>query len=256
MSNTPGTAMVTGPSSGIGRCFADALAGRGHDLVLVARDVVRLEQVAAEIRARHGVVVEVLPADLVDREQLARVEARLSDRERPVRMLVNNAGFGLKERFLDNTVEQEQAHLDILVTAVMRLSHAALGSMLEAGTGQVVNVSSVAGFFPRGSYSAAKAYVTRFSQWAHNEYAAAGVQVMAVCPGFVRTEFHSRIGVDQSSAPRFMWLEPERIVAEALVDLDAGKAISIPSKRYRAIVRAAHLLPAGPLQKLQSLGRK
>jgi short-subunit dehydrogenase len=198
----------------------------------------------------------VLRADLGDREQLALVEARVADRERPVQVLVNNAGFGLKHPFLDNTVEQEQAHLDVLVTAVMRLTHAALTSMVESGDGQIVNVSSVAGYFPRGSYSAAKAYVRQLSHWAHNEYAARGVTVMALCPGFVRTEFHARMDVGPKSAPRFMWLDPEALVAEALVDLDAGKAISIPSKRYRMIVRAAHFAPTGALQRLQSLGRR
>jgi uncharacterized protein len=256
MSKTRGTALVTGPTSGIGRSFAEALAARGHDLVLVARDAGRLEQVAAELRSRHGVAVEVLRADLVDRAELATVEARLADRARPVQVLVNNAGFGLKGRFLDNPLALEQAQLDVLVTAVMRLSHAALGSMVEAGDGQIVNVSSVAGYFPRGTYSAAKGYVTRFSQWAHHEYADRGVTVMALCPGFVRTEFHARMDVDQSSAPRLMWLDPEKLVAEALVDLDAGKAVSIPSRRYRAIVRAAHFVPTGALQRFQSFGRK
>lgn len=256
MSTSRGTALVTGPTAGIGRCFAEALAGRGHDLVLVARDAVRLEQVAEELRGRYGVAVEVLRADLVDREQLATVEARLADRGRPVQVLVNNAGFGLKGRFLDNPIAREQAQLDVLVTAVLRLTHAALGSMVEAGDGQVVNVSSVAGYFPRGTYSAAKAYVTTFSQWAHAEYADRGVTVMALCPGFVRTEFHARMDVDQSSAPGLMWLDPERLVAEALADLDAGKAVSIPSKRYRAIVRAAHFVPTSALQRFQSFGRK
>ena len=248
--------MVTGPTTGIGRCFADALAARGHDLVLVSRDADRLEGVAADLRDRHRIGVEVIRADLADRAQLATVEARLADRERPVQVLVNNAGFGLKDRFLDNSVEQEQAHLDVLVTAVMRLTHAALGGMVERRDGQIVNVSSVAGYFPRGSYSAAKAYVRQLSHWAHNEYADRGVTVMALCPGFVRTEFHARMDVDQSSAPRLMWLDPSKLVAEALVDLDAGKAISIPSRRYRAIVRAAHFVPTGSLQRLQSLGRK
>jgi short-subunit dehydrogenase len=256
MSTTRGTAMVTGPTAGIGLCFAESLAARGHDLVLVARDADRLEQLATDLRARHGIGVEVLRADLADREQLAVVEARLAEPGRPVQVLVNNAGFGLKERFLDNTVEQEQAHLDVLVTAVMRLTHAALGSMVEAGDGQIVNVSSVAGYFPRGSYSAAKAYVRQLSRWAHDEYADRGVTVMALCPGFVRTEFHARMDVDRSSAPRFMWLDPQKLVAEALVDLDAGKAVCIPSRRYRAIVRAAHFVPSGSLQRLQSLGRK
>ena len=146
----------------------------------------------------YGVDVEVLPADLGDRGQLATVEARLADRERPVDLLVNNAGFGLKERFLDNDVEAEQAMLDVLVTAVLRLSHAALGAMTERGRGGVINVSSVAAFLPRGTYAAAKAWVNSFSEWAANEYRPAGVTVTALCPGFTKTEFHERMGV----APR------------------------------------------------------
>jgi short-subunit dehydrogenase len=249
-------ALVTGPTAGIGLEFARQLAARDHDLVLVARDVERLEAVAAEVRTAYGVTVEVLPADLSDRTQLARVEARLADPDRPVDVLVNNAGFGLKGRFLDNSVEQEQAHLDVLVVAVMRLCHAALGPMVERRSGQVVNVSSVAGFLPRGTYSAAKAYVTKFSEWAHNEYADQGVQVMALCPGFVRTEFHQRMQVGRDSAPSFLWLEASDLVAAALADLDAGKAISVPTLRYKAIVTGARYVPAGLLQRFQGLGRK
>src|SRR6185436_13412439 len=140
--------------------------------------------VAAELRTRYGVTVEVLPADLTDRSALANVEARVADPERPVDLLVNNAGFGLKRRFLDNTVDDEQAMLDVLVTAVMRLSHAALGAMAERGRGGVINVSSVAAFLPRGSYSAAKAYVNSFSEWAAREYRSRGVTVTCLCPGF------------------------------------------------------------------------
>jgi short-subunit dehydrogenase len=198
----------------------------------------------------------VLPADLVDRAQLAKVEARLADRGEPVRLLVNNAGFGLRGRFLDNDLAQEQAQLDVLVTAVMRLTHAALGSMLAEGRGQIVNVSSMAGFLQRGSYSAAKSYVTKLSQWAHHEYAGQGVQVMAVCPGFVRTEFHQRLGSDTDSAPRLLWLDPDRLVAEALADLDAGRALSIPSKRYKAIAVVVRVVPASLQQRFQGLGRK
>src|SRR5690606_10745344 len=155
--------------------FARQLAARGDDLVLVARDTARLEAVAKELRAAYGTEVEVLTADLVDADQLARVEARLADRTRPVDLLVNNAGFGLKERFLDNPIEVEQAQQDVLVRAVLRLTHAALGPMTERGRGGVINVSSVAAFLPRGTYSAAKAWVNSFSAWAHNEYAGQGV---------------------------------------------------------------------------------
>ena len=251
-----GWALVTGPTSGIGLSFARALAARGHDLVLVARNEQRLAETADELRSTYGVAVEVLPADLVDRAQLAKVEARLADRGEPVRLLVNNAGFGLRGRFLDNDLAREQDQLDVLVTAVMRLTHAALGAMLAEGRGQIVNVSSMAGFLQRGSYSAAKSYVTKLSQWAHHEYAGQGVQVMAVCPGFVRTEFHQRLGSDTDSAPRLLWLDPDRVVAEALVDLDAGKVLSIPSKRYKAIAAVVRVVPASLQQRFQGLGRK
>jgi short-subunit dehydrogenase len=129
MSPSPKTALVTGPTAGIGRSFAHQLAAQGYDLVLVARDQERLEAEAAQLRSAYAVEVEVLPADLVDRTQLAVVEARLAATDRPVDLLVNNAGFGLKKRFLDNSVDEEQAMLEVLVTAVMRLSHAALGQM-------------------------------------------------------------------------------------------------------------------------------
>lgn len=254
--SSPGTALVTGATAGIGLEFARQLAQRGHDLVLVARDEQRLEQVAADLSASYGVAAEVLRADLGDRAELARVEARLADPGRPVEVLVNNAGFGLKHRFLENSVEQEQAHLDVLVVAVMRLSHAALGPMVARGSGKVLNVSSVAGFLPRGTYGAAKAWVTRFSIWANAEYRPAGVTVTALCPGFVRTEFHARMDVDQSSAPGLLWLDAERLVREALADLDAGKAVSVPSKRYKAIVAAVRYVPAGMLQRFQSFGRR
>jgi short-subunit dehydrogenase len=253
---TAGTALVTGATAGLGHEFARALAARGHDLVLVARTADRLEAVAAELRAAHGVEVEVLPADLVDREALARVERRLADPDRPVDVLVNNAGFGLKHGFLDNSVADEQAHLDILVVAPMRLMHAALGAMVPRGRGQVLNVSSVSAFLPRGSYAAAKAYVNRLSEWAHHEYAERGVTVTALCPGFVRTEFHQRMDVGRDSAPRFLWLDPEFVVRRALADLDGGKVFSIPSARYRAIVGVARYVPAGVLQRFQSFGRK
>jgi short-subunit dehydrogenase len=250
------TALVTGPTAGIGRSFAHQLAERGYDLVLVARDRARLEAEADELHATYGVTVEVLPADLVDRADLATVEARLSDAARPIDLLVNNAGFGLKQRFLDNSVDQEQAMLDVLVTAVMRLSHAALGVMSERGSGGIINVSSVAAFLPRGSYSAAKAYVNSFSEWAANEYADRGVTVTCLCPGFTKTEFHERMEVGRGSAPDFMWLDADELVRTALKDHAKGKVFSVPSPQYKVITTAARIIPSGVLQKFQSLGRK
>ncbi|GAB4011638.1 SDR family NAD(P)-dependent oxidoreductase [Nocardioides ultimimeridianus] len=251
------TDLITGATAGIGHEFAVQLAARGDDLVLVARDVARLEEVAEQLRASYGVAVETLSADLTDPAQLQTVADRLADADRPIDLLVNNAGFGLKERFLDNPVELEIAQHDVLVTAVLRLSHAALGGMTRRGHGGVINVSSVAAFLPRGTYSAAKAWVNSFGAWAHNEYAAAGVNVMTLCPGFVKTEFHQRLGIDRdASAPRVLWLEPDRLVREALADFDSGKALSIPSKRYKAIVAGTRVVPRSVLQRMQSMGRK
>lgn len=250
------TALVTGPTSGIGLAFAHQLAADGHDLVLVARDRARLEALAEQLRASHGGRVEVIAADLADRARLAAVEDRLADPARPVDLLVNNAGLGLKEKFLDNAVEDEQLLLDVLVTAVMRLTHAALGPMVSRGHGAVVNVSSVAGYLPRGTYGAAKAYVTSLSTWADLTYRDRGVRVMALLPGFTRTEFHQRMDVDRSSAPSWMWLDVDRVVGDALRDLARGRTISVPSKRYRVISTFARYTPSGVQARLQGLGRR
>ena len=244
-------ALVTGPTAGIGRVFSLRLAERGYDLVLVARDRDRLEALAAELAGAHGAESEVLVADLSDRAGMALVEDRLADESRPVDLLVNNAGFGLKRRFLDNSVEQEQAALDILVTAVMRLTHAALGPMTARGSGGIINVASVAAYQPRGSYSAAKSWVTTFGAWASQEYGPKGVHLMTLCPGFTRTEFHERMDVRRDAVPRPLWLDVDRVVDEALADWDAGKKLSIPSKRYKLIAggeptRAGRCAPPVP----------
>jgi uncharacterized protein len=248
------TAMVTGPTAGIGHSFASQLAARGHDLVLVARNVERLEEVATELRTSYDVEVEVLPADLGDREQLGAVEARLADPERPIDLLVNNAGFGLKQRFLVNEVEAEQAMLDVLVTAVLRLTHAALGPMTERGHGGIINVSSVAAFLPRGTYAAAKSWVNSFSEWAANEYRAQGVTVTALCPGFTKTEFHERMNVTRGSG--YMWLDADFLVKTALDDFDKGRVFSIPGVQYKAIAGISRLVPNRVLQRFQSIGRR
>ena len=248
------TSLITGATAGIGHEYARQLAARGDDLVLVARNAVRLEEVAADLRSAHGIEVEVLVADLVDREQLALVEARLADRTRPIDLLVNNAGFGLKKRFLDNTVEEETAMLEVLVTAVLRLSHAALGPMAERGSGGIINVSSVVAFLPRGTYSAAKAWVNSFSEWAHLEYKSRGVTVMSLCPGFTKTEFHERMQVTRGDG--FMWLDVDFLVRTSLRDFDKGRAYSIPGAQYKAIIALTRAIPNRVLRLTQSVGRR
>jgi short-subunit dehydrogenase len=161
----------------------------------------------------------------------------------------------MKAKFLDNSIETEQLMLDVLVTAVLRLTHAALGSMVQRGDGAIINVSSVAGWLPRGTYSAAKAYVTSFSEWANLTYRGDGVRVMALCPGFTKTDFHARMDVSRGSAPFFLWLDVDRLVRDALHDLEKGKSISVPSKRYKALSTLARYTPSSVQAKFQGIGR-
>ncbi|TDD62565.1 SDR family oxidoreductase [Kribbella antibiotica] len=246
------TALITGPTAGIGRAFADKLAGEGYDLVLVSRDEARLKEVAAEVAQRYGVECEVLAVDLTDRDDLAKVEARF--RSGPVEVLVNNAGFGQKKPFWANPVEAEEKQLDLLVRVVLRLTHAAVLPMIERGSGAVINVSSVAGFLQRGSYSAHKSWVTNFSAGLAIELHAKGVAVMALCPGFVHTEFHERMGMDKTVVPSFMWLEATDLVNAAWKDLMAGKAISVPSRRYKLLVALAQYTPRTLIARLSTVG--
>lgn len=250
------TALVTGPTAGIGLSFARQLAASGHDLVLVSRSRDRLEELAVELTEQYAARVEVVVADLGDRDELAQVEARLGDPARQIDLLVNNAGFGLRHAFLDNSAADEQHLLDVLVTAVLRLTHAALGPMVARGSGAVVNVSSVAGYLPRGTYSAAKAYVTSLSEWADLTYRDRGVRVMALLPGFTRTEFHARMDVSRDSAPRWLWLDADRLVAEALRDLARGRRVSIPSRRYKLLAAVAKYTPSTVQARFQGLGRR
>lgn len=236
-------ALITGATSGLGAEFAQQLALTQHDLVLVARTVSQLDAKAVRLRTNFGVHVEVLPADLLTDDGVASVRARLADTVRPVSVLVNNAGFGLVTAFEESTVEAETEHLQILVNAPMKLMHAALAPMLEHGNGRIINVASVAGFIPRGSYGAAKAWVISFSRFANLRYRPRGVSVTAVCPGFVHTEFHQRMGANMNKIPKWMWLNPDLVVREGLADSAAGKSVSIPSRRYAVLVALSRLVP-------------
>ena len=236
-------ALITGATAGLGAAFVRALAAEGHDLVLVARDEERLAKTRDAVRAVHGVEVELLPADLADEDACARVEQRCAA---GLDLLVNNAGLGLGQPFLETDAGAEERMLRVNVRAVMRLTHAALPPMLARGRGGVLNVSSVAGYVPSSSaatYVASKAYVTAFSESLASETAARGVQVTALCPGFTRTEFHSRAGMDTEGIPERLWLEADRVAAEGLADLRRGKAISVPGGAYKGIVAASRLTP-------------
>ena len=236
------TALVTGASAGIGREFARELAVRGHDLVVVARDAARLEELATELTASHGAHVEVLVADLSDRAALGRVAERLSDEVRPVDVLVNNAGYGLKGSFLRNDVADEERMFDVLTRAVLVLSHAAAQTMAARGSGSIVNVSSVAGWLASGTYSAAKSWVTVFTEGLSSELAGTGVTATALCPGFTRTEFQQRAGIG-TPGPGFLWLDAQRLVRDCLDDVGRGRVVSVPGAQYKAIAALLRVAP-------------
>lgn len=238
------TALITGASAGIGAEFARQLAAQGHNLVLVARDRGRLENSAADLEQRYGITAEVLPSDLTDDDGVAAVVVRLTDGARPVEILVNNAGRGLLGDFEQNSASEEKKSLVLHCQAPLELTHAALQGMLARGSGRIINVASIAAFMPRGTYSAAKAWLLSFSRWSTVAYAGRGVKVTAVCPGLTHTEFHDRMGMDKSAAPSIAWLSAERVVREGLADNLRGKAVSVPSKRYRALAVVGPLVPA------------
>ncbi len=236
-------ALITGASSGIGAEFAQQLGRSQHDLVLVARDVDRLEAKAVRLRTDFGVQVEILSADLVTDSGVASVCARLADTASPVSVLVNNAGFSLVHAFERNTIDDEAAHLRILAQTPMELTHAVLPLMLERGKGRIINVASVSAFIPRGTYGAAKSWLVSFSRFANLRYGPKGVKVTAVCPGFVHTEFHERMGASMGGVRSWMWLNADRVVREGLADNASGKAVSIPSRRYATLMALSRLVP-------------
>ncbi|MGW3242827.1 SDR family NAD(P)-dependent oxidoreductase [Streptomyces sp. NPDC001070] len=239
------TSLITGATAGLGAAFARRLASDGHALVLVARDEQRLEECAAELRSAYAVTVEVLPADLSTDKGIETVEARLRDRERPVGVLVNNAGFGNRGAFGDVPMADELTMLKVHCEAVLRLTGAATAAMRERGRGFVINVASVAAFVPRGTYGASKAWVVSFTQGLARELAGTGVRLLALCPGFVRTEFHQRAGMDTGNIPGWAWLDADKVVAAAIRDLARGRSLSVPDPRYKAAVAAARLAPTG-----------
>ncbi|MFK4760371.1 SDR family NAD(P)-dependent oxidoreductase [Microbacterium sp. ZW T5_45] len=249
------TALITGASAGLGAEFARQLARRQADLVLVARSADALEELANDLR-QTGVAVEVIVADLSVEAHVERVAARLRDAADPVDLLVNNAGFGLPLQFADNDVDDEVRHLRVHVEASMRLMHAALQTMRGRG-GRIINVASVAGFISRSTYSACKSWLIGFSRWANVEYARDGVSVTALCPGFTHTSFHERMGLPpgQEGVPRFLWLDAARVVRDGLRDAARGRAVSIPSLRYRVIVALAAVLPSALTSAVARRGR-
>jgi uncharacterized protein len=246
-------ALVTGASSGIGAAFARALAARGDDLVVVARDETRLEELAETLEKEHGTAVEVLAADLTAKKGMAVVEARLESAEPPIDLLVNNAGMGTYGKFAELPREAEAREVRLNVLSVVQLSHAALPGMIERGRGGIINVSSLACYQPtplNATYGGTKAFVTSFSQALHEELRGTGVKVMVLCPGFTRTEFQERAGLDSGSVPSFLWQQPEPVVEAALRAYEHGRAVCIPGALNQAGAVFSSAMPAGVTRRI------
>ncbi|MEU9884076.1 SDR family oxidoreductase [Sphaerisporangium sp. NPDC051011] len=244
------TALITGATAGLGAAFARRLAADGFSLVLVARDGKRLDATARTLHRRYGVRADALAADLSDEKGVAAVEDRLGE---GVDLLVNNAGFAHSGEALEVPVAEEVTMLRVHCEAVLRLTLAALPGIRARGRGGVINVASVAAFIADSTYSASKAWVVNFSAGLAAKVPEPRVRVMALCPGFVRTEFHERASIDTSGIPDFLWLSADRVVDAAMRDFARGVTVSVPDARYKVISAVARHVPLGVIDRVSSL---
>jgi short-subunit dehydrogenase len=248
-------ALVTGATSGIGESFTRLLASNRYNIVLVARDVPRLQERAQGLESKYGIKTHVIQADLATDEGCLAIEKYILENQ--IDVLINNAGFGINKAFTVSVLDAEQQLLDVLVRTPMRLMHVALPQMKQRNKGVVINVSSVASFIAGGTYSAAKSYLTVLTESLHTELAGTNVKISALCPGFTRTEFHQRGRMSMKGLPDFMWLASDTLVARAWKDALKGKAISIPGWQYKLLVFVIQRLPRSIVRKVgMSVRRK
>jgi short-subunit dehydrogenase len=241
-------ALVTGATAGIGESFTRLLAAKKYNIVLVARDLPRLQERAAALETKFGVKTHVIQADLATDAGCLTIEKYIHDNE--IEVLINNAGFGINKAFTVSDLALEQQMLDVLVRTPMRLMHAILPGMKMRNKGVVINVSSVAGYIAGGSYSASKSYLTVISESLNTELSKTEVKVSALCPGFTRTEFHQRGKMSMKGLPNFMWLDPDDLVAKSWSDGLKGKAVSVPGWQYRVLVFVIGTLPRSVIRKV------
>jgi short-subunit dehydrogenase len=241
-------ALVTGATAGIGESFTRLLAENNYNIVLVARDMPRLEQRARELESKYSIQTHIIQADLATDAGCSSVEKYISTNQ--IDVLINNAGFGINKAFTMSLLEAEQQLLDVLVRTPMRLMHVALPLMKERNKGVVINVSSVASFIAGGTYSASKSYLTVLSESLHTELAGTHVKISALCPGFTRTEFHQRGRMSMKGLPGFMWLNSDDLVVKAWSDALKGEAISIPGWQYQLLVFVIKRLPRKIVRKV------
>ena len=241
-------ALVTGATAGIGESFSRLLAANQYNLVLVARDLPRLQERAQALEEKFGVKTHVIQADLATNEGCQKIEQYISENQ--IDVLINNAGFGTSKAFTMSTLEIEQQMMDVLVRTPMRLMHVALPLMKQRNNGVIINVSSVAGYIAGGSYSASKSYLTVLSESLHTELAGTNVKISALCPGFTRTEFHQRGKMSMKALPNFMWLTSDYLVEQSWKDAMKGEAVSVPGWQYKLLVFIVHAVPRSIVRKV------
>ncbi|MCL2471490.1 MAG: SDR family NAD(P)-dependent oxidoreductase [Propionibacteriaceae bacterium] len=237
------TALITGGTVGIGHAFALALAQRGYDLVLASRDEAGLREVAEVFRTTYKISVEIIPTDLSHRDEVMALAARVEDPDRPIELLVNNAGFAVHDSLLDRDIAHHQRAMDVMCMAMLILSGAAGRAMKARGHGSILNVTSSSAIITTGNYSAIKAWATVYTEALSNELRGTGVKVMALMPGWVKTEFHSRGGVKANNLPDFVWIKVDRLVEQALADLARGKVLCVPTAMWAFAVGIGRHLP-------------
>ena len=239
---------MTGATAGIGESFSRLLAANNYNIVLVARDLPRLQERATALEAKFGISTHVIQADLATDDGCLKVEKYIAENQ--IDVLINNAGFGTNKAFTMSAMEVEQQLLDVLVRTPMRLMHVALPLMKARNNGVIINVSSVAGYIAGGTYSAAKSYLTVLSESLNTELSATNVKVSALCPGFTRTEFHQRGKMSMTGLPNFLWLNSDRLVEQSWRDALKGKAVSIPGWQYKLLVLIVETMPRSIVRKV------
>lgn len=226
-----GKALITGASTGIGAIYADRLAKRGYDLILVARDKVKLESVANKIKAVSEVEVEVISADLTAKDQLMQIENLLRS-DNSISLLLNNAGLGAVTTLAESNMDEIETMISLNVIALTRLSAAITPNLIARGNGAIINIASVVALGPEmlnGAYSGSKAYVLNLTQSMHHELADKGIRVQAVLPGAIDTPFWDKGGLPISNLPSQIVMQPDTLVDAALAGFDLGEVITIPS---------------------------
>ena len=231
-------AVITGPTSGIGLAYAQQLSREGYELLLIGRSEEKLKALQLQLTAKS----EIYVADLSVHDQIIRTGNHLKQLPQ-IDILVNNAGFGSSLPFSENSLDEELEQLEVLVKAVMVLTHAVLPKMIQLNSGIVLNISSVAAWLPTGSYAAAKSYVTAFTEAIAAELKGSKVQVTAVAPGFTKTKFFDRSQMSDGEVPSWLWLTPEQVAKESLKDARSGQLISIPGAQYKAMANVSRSLP-------------